>query len=142
MGKRGEIDVKKQHGNQTVVFKSRPRVIGSFSIAGKKEGEGPLGSFINKIVSDDLDGEKTHEQAEQKLFESALAGAIKDAGIKDTDVDMLFAGDLLNQIISSSFTARGVDVSFIGVYGACSTMALSLALAASFVDAGHVTCAA
>jgi len=138
MAKRGSQDTPKVHKNQTIFFKNAPAIIGSYSIVGKKEGEGPLCKTFNRVVEDDYFGEKTHEGCEQKMFEHAIRGAIKDAGMKPEQVDMMMAGDLLNQIISSSFAARSFDMAFVGLYGACSTMALTLAMAASLVDGGHV----
>ena len=135
--KRGTQDVKKEHHSQTVYFKNRPRIIGSYSIAGKKEFEGPIGKLIDHIFDDCHFKEKTHEQAEQKMFEHAIKGAIKDAKLKPSDVDMMMAGDLLNQIISSSFAARSFDMMFVGLYGACSTVALSLAMGALLTDGGY-----
>jgi len=132
---RGEIDIKKTNRNQTVIFKNRPKIVGSYSIAGKKESQGLLKNFINETFKDDYFGEKTHEGAEQKMFESALKGAIKSAG--EPEIDMVLAGDLLNQITSSSFAARGFDASFIGLYGACSTMALTLGVGSILVDGGY-----
>ena len=136
--KRGQIDIPKMHKNQTIYLKNNPAIIGSYSIVGKKEGEGPLGKTFARIVEDDYFGEKTHEQSEQKMFENAIEGAIKDAQIAPEEVDMIMAGDLLNQIISSSFAARSFDMMFIGLYGACSTMALTLAVGAAMVDAGYM----
>ena len=81
-------------------------------------------------------GQKTFEKAESKLQELALDTAKRKLGISYEDIDVLFAGDLLNQCISSSFAARGTSIPFLGLYGACSTMAESLLLAAAFVDAG------
>ncbi|MDR0462019.1 MAG: stage V sporulation protein AD [Christensenellaceae bacterium] len=138
MAKRGEQDTKKEKGGQTVYFKSRPAIIGSYSIAGEKEGKGPVGKYINNVVNDCLFGEKTHEMSEQKMFEHAISGAIKDAGLKPNQIDMMLSGDLLNQIISSSFAARSFDLMFVGIYGACSTMALSLAMGSVMVDGGFV----
>lgn len=89
-------------------------------------------------------GEKTYEMAERKMIEHAVMGAINSAKLTPNQIDMFLAGDLLNQIISSSYAARQFDMTYIGVFGACSTMAESLALGATFVDAGHfnnVACA-
>ena len=138
MAKRGTQDTKKEHKNQTVFFNNTPYIVGSFSIVGEKEGQGPLGKTFSKVLDDCYWGEKTHEACEQKMFEYAIRGAIKDAGMEPGQVDMIMAGDLLNQIISSSFAARSFDIMFIGLYGACSTMALTLAMGASMVDARHV----
>ena len=67
----------------------------------------------------------------------AIAQAIQNAGAQEEEVDLLISGDLLNQIISASFAARDFDFPFLGVYGACSTMAESMAVGAAFVDAGY-----
>ena len=132
-----QFEKSKTHGNQTVYLKNAPLIVGSYSVAGRKEGKGPLGGTFNQIVDDDYFGEKTHEAAEQKMFEAAISGAIRDAGLKAAEIDMLLSGDLLNQITSSSFAARSFDVAFVGLYGACSTMALTLAIGACLVDAGY-----
>ena len=71
-----------------------------------------------------------------------LQRALDQAGLKPGDLDCVLAGDLLNQCISSSFAARGTAIPFLGLYGACSTMAESLLLAAAFVDAGFARTAA
>ncbi len=119
----------------TIFFKHQPRIIGWYSVAGKKESVGPLASTFSRIVKDEYFGEKTHEGAERKLFITAIQGAIQNAGVEP---DVVFAGDLLNQIVSSSFAMREIGLPYVGVYGACSTMALSLLVAATFVDAGVV----
>ena len=119
----------------TIFFKQKPRIIGWYSVAGKKESEGPLGQTFSRIVKDEYFGEKTHEGAERKFFITAIQGAIQTAGVQP---DIVFAGDLLNQIVSSSFAMREIGLPYVGVYGACSTMALSLLVAATFVDAGVV----
>lgn len=119
----------------TIFFKNQPKVIGWYSVAGKKESEGPLGKTFSRVVKDEYFGEKTHEAAERKLFVTAIQGAIREAAVTP---DLVFAGDLLNQIVSASFAMRDIGLPYVGVYGACSTMALSLIVAASYVDAGLV----
>ena len=145
--KRGEKEGKRAHDitkpsnkrpNQTVVFKNGVSIIGSYSVAGKKEADGPLGDTFSLTVKDEYFGEKTHEAAEQKMFEAAVRGAIKDAKLKPEDINVFLAGDLLNQIISASFAARSFDISFIGLYGACSTMALTLAVGSCLIEGGMV----
>lgn len=117
----------------TIIFQQKPRIIGWYSVAGKKESEGPLGQTFSRVVKDEYFGEKTHEGAERKLFITAIQGAIQAAGVQP---DIVFAGDLLNQIVSSSFAMRDIGLPYVGVYGACSTMALSLLTAATFIEAG------
>jgi len=124
--------------NQTIKFKKPVHIISGYSIVGKKEGSGPLKSSFSKVIDDEYFGEKTHEAAEQKMFEHAIRGAIKRSGLGKDDIDMMFSGDLLNQITSSSFAARSFDMMFVGIYGACSTMALTLAIASCMVSAGFI----
>ncbi len=92
---------------------------------------------MDKVLTDDRFGESTYEKAECKMLSYAISKAIENAGATEKDVDMLVSGDLLNQIISASFAARDFDIPFLGVYGACSTMAESLAIGAAMVNAGY-----
>lgn len=134
----------KKLGKQTIVFESPAKIVGNYSIVGEKEGNGSFGEFYDYILKDDTFGEKTYECAERKVIEFAISGALDVAGVKPQDLDLLICGDLLNQIISSSFTARDFDMTFLGLYGACSTMAETLAVGATFVDGGYfnnVACA-
>ena len=129
-------------GAQTLVFGSKPVILSRAAIGGKKEGEGPLAAYFDFLGKDAKLGQKTFEKAESKLQELALDTAKRKLGVSYEDIDVLFAGDLLNQCISSSFAARGTSIPFLGLYGACSTMAESLLMAAAFVDAGFADTAA
>ncbi len=100
------------------------------------EGKGPLGQTFDEIWSDSLNREKSWERAESKLLESAMNGAVKQSGVLDSEIDFMLAGDLLNQIISANFAARQLGLPFIGIYGACSTMALGLGLGSMLLDGG------
>jgi len=122
----------------TIKLKNPVLITGSFSVAGKREGAGPLGSTFNRVEEDEYFGMSTHEEAEREMFIAALEGAISDSGVEESDIDVLLAGDLLNQITSSSFAARQFDTPFIGLYGACSTMALSLAIGSLMVGGGFI----
>lgn len=123
---------------QTITFKTRPKIVSVSSIAGTKESEGIIGKYADTLLKDDMFGETTYERAECKMLIHVIDGAIKKGGLKREDVGLLVSGDLLNQIISASFAAREFDIPFLGVYGACSTMAESLFLSAAFLDGGHV----
>ncbi|MBQ9118382.1 MAG: stage V sporulation protein AD [Clostridia bacterium] len=122
---------------QTVIFKNQPRIIAGGSVAGPKECSGVVGKYVDKTLEDDMFEESTYEKAECKMLSFAIAKAIEKGEMSEQDVDMLISGDLLNQIISASFAARDYDFPFLGVYGACSTMAESMALAATFIDGGY-----
>lgn len=129
------MDLKRM-GNQTVVFANPPVILASYSVVGPKEGQGPLKKTFSKVWPDQLRGEKSWEVAETKMLQEAMQGAIDQAGIPKEQIDFMLAGDLLNQIISSSFAARQIALPFIGLYGACSTMALSMALGSMLIDGG------
>jgi len=120
----------------TVIFENRPRIMSYGSIVGKKEHEGPMSNEFDKFITDSFFGEDSFEKAESKLQKTAVQIAMDKIGLKDSDIDKMFAGDLLNQCIGSSFGNKERGIPFIGLYGACSTMALSTALASLFVDCG------
>lgn len=121
---------------RTLFFQNGPAVESSAAAVGKKEGEGPLGERFDIVFADDTLGQDSWEKAESMLQKQAAQKALQKAGLKAEDIDALFAGDLLNQCIGSSFGMRDLGIPFIGLYGACSTMALSAALASVFLESG------
>lgn len=124
-------------GRQTWLFKNKPVIISTATVVGPDEGEGPLKSTFDYIHENlDMD-QPTWEKAERKLLEQAAQLAVMYANLKEEQIHYFIGGDLLNQIISSSFTARSLGVPYIGVYGACSTSMETLALAAMLVDSGN-----
>ena len=123
-------------GRQSIRFPQPPVVRGFASVAGKKEREGPLGDQFTATVQDTTFGEKSWERAERRMQQMTLELALEKAGLTDADLDAAFAGDLLNQCIGSSFSLRNRGVPTLGLYGACSTMAESLLLAAMSVSGG------
>ena len=126
----------KRIGQRTIIFENKPTILSYGSVVGKKEHEGPLSNEFDTYTTDSFFGEKTFEKAESKLQRTAVQTALDKGGFKDSDIDNIFAGDLLNQCIGSSFGLREFGIPFIGLYGACSTMALSTGLASIFVDSG------
>ncbi len=120
----------------TIKLKKQPKIIGSYAIVGPKEGQGNFGTYFDYVMKNDFFGEDTFEKAERKMMENAIVGVIQKAKLQTSDIDLLISGDLLNQIISSSYAARAFKIPFLGVYGACSTMAESIAVASILVDAG------
>jgi stage V sporulation protein AD len=123
-------------GKQTVEIESKPRIIATTSIVGPKEGKGPLKDYFDIILEDDLNDKDTYEKAESSLIYTAISTSIKKANLKEEDINYLFAGDLLNQLTSSSFAAKDLNIPFIGLYGACSTMTESLSMASMIMDGG------
>ena len=122
---------------QTIFFKNNPKIIATGTVAGPKECAGVVGKHVDKILTDDRFGESTYEQAECKMLSYAISQSIKNAGKKEENVELLISGDLLNQIISASFAARDFNFPFLGVYGACSTMAEGIAISSALVNAGY-----
>lgn len=126
----------KRCGDSTITLSEDVVVLGYAAVGGKKEGEGPLGAYFDAIFEDARLGKDTWEQAESALQEAALSRAIAKAGLTASDLQALFAGDLLNQNIASTFGLREMGVPLIGQFGACSTMGQTLALASLFADGG------
>ena len=124
-------------GKQSMIFPNRPKVTTWASVVGKKEGEGPLGTAFDRVVPDGKFGEKTWEQAETHFQKAAMELLLEKAGPEAVTPELVFSGDLLNQCVGSSFALRGSGLPAIGLYGACSTMAEGLLLAAAAVNAGY-----
>lgn len=124
----------KRMGRYTVVMERKPAILGYAAICGKKESEGPLGAAFDLTYEDTTLGEKSWEKAESRLQKEAVNCAMKKAGVTAGAVDYIFAGDLLNQCISSTFGLRSLGIPFLGQYGACSTMAQTLAMSSFLVD--------
>lgn len=123
-------------GKNVLEFKTKPSIIGWSSVVGKKEGDGPLGSGFDMIIEDQLAGKDTWEEAESELAKTSIGLLLDKTGFKTDDVDIIFAGDLLNQCSGSGFAVRGYDIPFCGIYGACSTSVLSMINAAVAVESG------
>ena len=132
-------------GKQTVKFDSPPTITATASIVGPKEAEGPLASYFDKCLEDEFWGENTWEKAESKIIKETVNTVISKSGLSSNQIDYCFAGDLLNQCISSSFGLRELNIPFFGIFGACSTFVEALSLASVFVEgkaATHTLCAA
>ena len=131
-------------GKQTLCLDKKPLILQTASIVGPKEAQGPMASYFDHCLEDESWGEKTWEKAESKIIKETVNLAISKSGIGSSSIDFCFAGDLLNQCISSSFGLRDVNIPFFGVFGACSTFVESMTLGSIFVEAGaanHVICA-
>ncbi|WP_420829067.1 stage V sporulation protein AD [Brevibacillus fulvus] len=127
---------KSRVSRQTWQFTEDVRVQASATVVGPKEGKGPLASLFDKIYPDIYAGQKSWEKAERKLLEDAIQIALKKANLKEDQIDLLLAGDLLNQNITANFTAELLSIPTLGMYGACSTSMLTLANAAALVNSG------
>ena len=132
----------KRVGRRTVAMATPPSVRSCACIGGKFEGQGPLGSCFDELGQDSFFGEETWEKAESAMQKRALSRALDKAGLKAGDLDYILAGDLLNQCVGSSFGLRDFGIPFFGLYGACSTMGESLALASLLIDGGFARRAA
>ncbi len=131
-----------QKRRQSVVFERQPAILSGAAIGGKKESEGPLANYFDRVNTDTKFGQKSWEKAESKMQELALDTARRKIELQYGDIDVLFGGDLLNQCIGSAFALRPTGIPYLGLYGACSTMAESLLLAAAAVNAGYARRAA
>lgn len=121
-------------GKYTIAYNNSPAITGFGSVVGKKESEGPLKDYFDKIEYDTKMGCDTWEQAESQLQKKAIQIALEKAKLKGDDIQITFGGDLLNQCISTNYSIRGFNIPFLGQYGACSTMIQSLLMAGLTVD--------
>ena len=123
-------------GKQSFIYDAPPLIAAHVSIAGPKEGDGPLGQWFDTVFEDDLLGQKSWEKAESEMLRRCAAEAVRAAGMVDTDVQAFLAGDLNAQIIASGFCARALGMPFLGIYGACSTFVEGMVLGSALVSGG------
>lgn len=121
-------------GHQSWLFNSKPVIVASAAVGGPFEAQGALADDFDMLHDDIMLGQDSFEKAEKKLLEQACEIAIHKAGKKKEDINFFLSGDLMNQIISSSFTARTLSIPFLGLYGACSSAMEGLALASLIVN--------
>lgn len=123
-------------GKGTVIFDKKPSILSFAAVVGKKEGDGPFGQCFDEIEPDAYFGQETWEKAESENLRRSVAHTLKKGSFQAKDIDFAISGDLLNQCISSGYALRSLEIPFFGVYGACSTMAESLALGAIIIGGG------
>lgn len=121
---------------KTVFFDKPPVITGSAGVVGKKEGEGPLAKDFDAIFEDTTMGQQSYELAESAMLHDAIIRALTSANKSPAEVDFILSGDLLDQCMGSAFAIKDLEVPSIGLFGACSTMALSLCVGSMLVDAG------
>lgn len=129
----------------TMLLEQPVYIRGKGSAVGQEEAKGPLAEYFDIKAEDAKWGEKSFEFAEKKFFMNACKKAIEDAGLSIGEIDLLLGGDLLNQIITASYSARDFGIPFLGIYGACSGMAQTLAIGSMLIDGGfgeNILCAA
>lgn len=126
-------------GKRTYLINSKPSLCGYAAVVGKTEGDGPAAQDFDYIFSDDsIDNSATFERAESTLQREAVLRAIEKSGISIADIDIISGGDLLNQCVGTTFGIRNLGIPFLGLYGACSTMALSLCATSMLLETGAV----
>ncbi len=129
--------MNKRIGKQTIEFENPPRIKQTASIVGKKEGKGPLAKCFDIVLEDDYAGENSWEMAESRMQNEAAELVFKKSGIDKDKIDYILSGDLQNQCVASHYAMRNFQSSFIGLYGACSTMVEGMMLSAMLIDGGY-----
>ena len=128
--------------NKIFKFTGGAAIVSAASVVGKHEADGPLGDCFDLHDTTDKFGMKSWERAESEMQRLAFNTALAKARASERDVDILLAGDLLNQCVGSSYGLLDFDIPYLGLYGACSTAAEGLMLAALMVSGGFVSTAA
>ena len=123
-------------GKRTLRLTDRPYLLGHAAAVGKKEGEGPLGAQFDYVAKNDRMGQHSWELAESELQKTAIRLALRKSALPERSLDLILAGDLLNQCIGSFLASMHANVPYLGQYGACSTMAQGLALGGCLVECG------
>ena len=126
-----------KRGKQSFVLPNQPVITGWASVVGKKESEGPLSKYFDITCQDTRFGQKTWEQAEKQMQKMAIERLLTKCGLEKEQIGTVYSGDLLNQCIGSSFSLNNTGIPHVGLYGACSTMAESMMMAAMTVDGGY-----
>ncbi|MBS4539342.1 stage V sporulation protein AD [Clostridium sp. D2Q-11] len=121
-------------GHQSWIFNSKPVIISSAAVGGPFEAEGAISEDFDMLHQDIWLGQDSFEKAEKKLLEQACEISIQKANMKKEDIDFFISGDLMNQIISSSFTARTIGAPYLGIFGACSSSMEGLAIGSLLID--------
>lgn len=126
----------KKIGNFTFELDGKCFIVGVGSLVGEKEKTGPFEKYFKNFVSDDKLGEKTFERSERKMLYEINKAAISDAKLSGIDIDLYLGGDLMNQIVTSNFVAEKMQIPFVGIYSACSTLTAALGLGAILIESG------
>lgn len=128
---------KQAVGKQTIKFQCPPAILSRASVVGEMEGQGPLSSYFDQIETDPAFGKQSWEEGESEMVRRAVQTAITKSGIDKSEIRYLFGGDLLGQLIGSTFGLKEFQIPVFGLYGACSTCGEALSLAAMTVSAGY-----
>lgn len=122
---------------KTMCFR-KPSVIAYAAVVGKAENEGPYGGEFDEVVEDNKAGSDTWEQAESLFQQRAVGHVLRKSGLEPDRIDLMIAGDLLNQCVGSAYGLKDYFIPYLGIYGACSTFAEGLLLSAALVNAGYI----
>ncbi len=125
---------------QSIFFENPPGIIEVSTIVGSEESKGPFASYFDITAQSNNFEQKTWEKAEKEMIKKCINHVIEKSSISIKDIDLMIGGDLLNQITTSSYTARDFSLPFLGIYGACSSMIEALLLGAVIMDGGFADC--
>ena len=128
--------MKQMQGKQSILFQNPVKILSHACVGGKKEGEGPIGKHLDLIVEDPMFGKENWEESESCFLKTAGEIALRKGKKKKKDVRMAFCGDLLGQLIASSFGIAELEIPYYGVYGACSSIGAALSIGAMAVNGG------
>lgn len=126
----------KRIGKQTLLVENDCYIIARGSLVGEKEKLGTFKDYLKDYTKDDKMGEKTFEKAERKMLKEIIKNTLVNGKLKEKDIDLFLSGDLTNQLVTSNYVAENLQVPFIGIYSACSSITACLGLGASLIESG------
>lgn len=126
----------KRIGKYTLELEKDCYLLGRGSLVGDKENKGAFQKYMKNTIKDDRMGEKTFEKGERKMLEIITKSAVKNAGLKNRDIDLYLGGDLTNQIVTTNYVAEILEIPFVGIYSACSTITACLGIGATMIESG------
>lgn len=124
-------------GRASICYDNTVYIAEKASVVGQKEGDGPLGKYFDDVIADPNVGMNTWEEAESELQKRVVTTLLKKSGLSGRDIRYIFSGDLLGQLIATSFGLKEFQVPIFGLYGACSTMGEAMSVGSAFVASGY-----
>ena len=119
----------------TLLFPTPPVVAAHAAIGGKKEGEGPLAACFDELSADNFFGQSNWEAAEKEMACGRRGSSLKKLRRRRIKSASRWRATY-RPVYRVQLRLRELGIPFVGLFGACSTMAEALGLGAALCSAG------